>query len=56
MVQAAGGQELVLKYKDGSQKFSCRWHALVTAVPPTASFLKTGEVRFLNANARPTAR
>jgi len=57
MVQAAGGQELVLKYKDGSQKILVPpGTPVVTAVPADRSFLKTGEYVFLNANVAPDGK
>lgn len=51
MVQAVGGQELTLKYKDGSQKILVPpGTPIVTTVAADRSFLKPGEYVWLNAN------
>jgi hypothetical protein len=50
MVQSAGGQELVLEYKGGSQKILVPANApIVTPVPADRSALRPGEYVFLNA-------
>ena len=57
MVQAAGGQELVLKYKDGSQKILVPpGTPVVTTTPADRSFLKAGEFVFMNANVGPDGK
>lgn len=54
MVQAVGGQELVLKYKDGSQKILVPpGTPIVTTVPADRSSLKVGEYVFMGANVAP---
>jgi hypothetical protein len=51
MVQSAGGQDLVLEYKGGSQKILVPVNVpIVTAVPADRAALKPGEYVFLNAN------
>ena len=51
VVQAAGGQELVLKYKDGSQKILVPpGTPIVTTAAADRSSLKAGEYVFMNAN------
>jgi hypothetical protein len=51
MVQSAGGQELTLVYKDGSQKILVPPGApIVTTVSADRSYLKPGEYVWLNAN------
>jgi hypothetical protein len=51
VVQSAGGQELTLKYKDGSQKILVPpGTPIVTTVSADRSFLKPGEYVFFNAN------
>lgn len=51
VVQSAGGQELTLVYKDGSQKILVPpGTPVVTQVAADRSFLKSGEYVFLNAN------
>jgi hypothetical protein len=51
MVQSAGGQELVLEYKGGSQKILVPVSvSVVTAVPADRTALRPGEYVFLNAN------
>ena len=50
IVQSAGGQELTLVYKDGSQKILVPPDApIVTTVAADRSFLKPGEYVWLNA-------
>ncbi len=57
VVQAAGGQELVLKYKDGSQKILVPpGTPVVTTTPADRSFLKAGEDVFMSANVGPDGR
>ncbi len=51
MVQSAGGQELVLVYKDGSQKILVPpGTPIVTTTPADRSALKPGEYVFFNAD------
>ncbi len=51
MVQSAGGQELTLTYKEGSQKILVPpGTPIVTTTPADRSALKPGEYVFLNAN------
>jgi hypothetical protein len=51
MVQSAGGQELTLVYKEGSQKILVPPGApIVTTVSADRSSLKPGEYVWLNAN------
>jgi hypothetical protein len=51
MVQSAGGQELTLVYKDGSQKILVPpGTPIVTTVSADRSYLKPGEYVWLNAN------
>jgi len=51
MVQSAGGQELNLVYKDGSQKILVPpGTPIVTTVSADRSYLKPGEYVWLNAN------
>jgi|SRR5688572_4736684 len=57
VVQAAGGQELVLKYKDGSQKILVPpGTPVVTTAPADRSYLKAGEYVFMNANVAPDGK
>ncbi|HEY7494341.1 MAG TPA: DUF5666 domain-containing protein [Candidatus Tectomicrobia bacterium] len=50
VVQAAGGQELTLEYKDGAKKILVpEGTPIVTTVPADASFLKPGEYVFASA-------
>jgi hypothetical protein len=50
VVQAAGGQELTLVYKDGSQKIMVPpGTPIVTTTPADRTFLKPGEFVFLSA-------
>ncbi len=57
MVQAAGGQELVLKYKDGSQKILVPpGTPVVTTTPADRTFLKKGEYVFMNTNVAPDGK
>ncbi len=52
MVQSAGGQDLVLEYKGGSQKILVpAGTPVVTTVPADRSALKPGEYVFLGATA-----
>jgi len=52
MVQSAGGQDLVLEYKGGSQKILVPpGTPIVTTVPADRSALKPGEYVFLGASA-----
>ena len=52
MVQSAGGQDLVLEYKGGSQKILVpAGTPVVTTVPADRSALKPGEYVFLGASA-----
>ena len=52
MVQSAGGQDLVLEYKGGSQKILMPpGTPVVTTVPADRSALKPGEYVFLGASA-----
>jgi len=51
VVQSAGGQELMLTYKDGSQKILVPpGTPIVTTVAADRSFLKPGEFVFFNAD------
>lgn len=51
LVQSAGGQELVLEYKDGSQKILVpSGTPIVTTDPADRTALKPGEYVFLTAN------
>jgi hypothetical protein len=51
VVQAVGGQELTLAYKDGSQKILVPpGTPIVTSVAADRSFLRPGEYVWLNAN------
>ena len=51
IVQSAGGQELTLQYKDGSQKILVPpGIPIVTTTPADRSFLKPGEYVFMGAN------
>ena len=51
IVQSAGGQELTLVYKEGSQKILVPpGTPIVTTVAADRSFLKSGEYVWLNAN------
>ena len=57
VVQAAGGQELVLKYKDGSQKILVPpGTPVVTTTPADRTYLKAGEYVFMNANVAPDGK
>lgn len=57
MVQAAGGQELVLQYKDGSQKILVPpGTPIVTTVVADRSFLKPGEYVFFTAQVESDGR
>ena len=57
MVQSAGGQELVLKYKDGTQKILVPpGTPIVTTVPADRSFLKAGEYLFMGATVGPDGK
>lgn len=50
VVEAAGGQELTLEHKEGSQKILVpAGTPIVTTVPADRSFLKPGEYVFFNA-------
>lgn len=51
MVQSAGGQDLVLEYKGGSQKILVPpGTPVVTTIPADRTALKPGEYVFLGAN------
>jgi hypothetical protein len=52
LIEAVGGQELVLQYKDGSQKILVpAGTPIVTTVVADRSFLKPGEYVFFSAQA-----